>query len=108
VVPFPGDKSVPVVASYQAALAALDPQAKPGFVSLEGYLVGRLVIEALNRVAGEPTREALLDAITYSGVFDLDGVELLYDPANNQGMNQVFFTILQADGSFKPVTQLIK
>ena len=125
VVPFPADKSVPLVASYQAALAALpgevvsgrgmraalaahDPGAKPGFVSLEGYLVGRLVIEALKRVPGEPTREALLDAITYSGAFDLDGIKLVYGPANNQGMNEVFFTILQADGSFKPVTRLIK
>jgi branched-chain amino acid transport system substrate-binding protein len=108
VVPFPGDKSVPVVAAYQAALAALDPEAKPGFVSLEGYLVGRLVIEALKRVPGEPTREALLDAIFHTGSFDLDGLELTYGPANNQGMNEVFFTILQADGSFKPVTRLNK
>jgi branched-chain amino acid transport system substrate-binding protein len=108
VVPFPGDKSVPVVAAYQAALAALDPEAKPGFVSLEGYLVGRLVIEALKRVPGEPTREALLDAIFHTGSFDLDGLELTYGPANNQGMDEVFFTILQADGSFKPVTRLNK
>jgi branched-chain amino acid transport system substrate-binding protein len=108
VVPFPGDTSLPVVASYQAALAALDPEAKPGFVSLEGYLVGRLVIEALKRVPGEPTREALLDAITFTGAFDLDGIELIYGPAKNQGMDQVFFTILQADGSFKPVTRLVK
>jgi branched-chain amino acid transport system substrate-binding protein len=108
VVPFPGDTSLPVVASYQEALAALDPEAKPGFVSLEGYLVGRLVIEALKRVPGEPTREALLDAITSTGAFDLDGIELIYGPAKNQGMDQVFFTILQADGSFKPVTRLVK
>jgi branched-chain amino acid transport system substrate-binding protein len=108
VVPFPGDKSIPVVAAYQAALAALAPEAKPGFVSLEGYLVGRLVIEALKRVTGEPTREALLDVIIYMGAFDLDGIELTYGPAKNQGMDQVFFTILQADGSFKPVTRLSK
>jgi branched-chain amino acid transport system substrate-binding protein len=108
VVPFPGDTSIPVVASYQVALAALDPEAKPGFVSLEGYLVGRLVIEALKRVPGEPTREALLDAITSTGAFDLDGIELIYGPGKNQGMDQVFFTILQADGSFKPVTRLVK
>jgi branched-chain amino acid transport system substrate-binding protein len=108
VVPFPGDTSLPVVASYQEALAALDPEAKPGFVSLEGYLVGRLVIEALKRVPGEPTREALLDVITSTGAFDLDGIELIYGPAKNQGMDQVFFTILQADGSFKPVTRLVK
>jgi branched-chain amino acid transport system substrate-binding protein len=108
VVPFPDDKSLLVVASYQIALAALDPEAKPGFVSLEGYLVGRLVIEALKRVPGEPTREALLDAITYTGGFDLDGMELTYGPEKNQGMNEVFFTILQADGSFKPITRLSK
>ncbi len=108
VVPFPGDTSIPVVASYQVALASLDPEAKPGFVSLEGYLVGRLVIEALKRVPGEPTREALLDAITSTGAFDLDGIELIYGPGKNQGMDQVFFTILQADGSFKPVTRLVK
>jgi len=74
---------------------------------LEGYLVGRLVIEALKRVPGEPTREALLDAFS-TGAFDLDGFELIYGPEKNQGMDQVFFTILQADGSFKPVTRLVK
>ena len=36
--------------------------AKPNFVSLEGYLVGRLVVETLKRLPGEPTREGFLDA----------------------------------------------
>ena len=62
VVPFPRDPSLPVVASYQAALFALDRKAKPNFVSLEGYLVGRLVVETLKRLPGEPTREGFLDA----------------------------------------------
>jgi ABC-type branched-subunit amino acid transport system substrate-binding protein len=61
VVPFPGDKSLPVVASYQSALAAVNEKSKPGFVSLEGYLAGRLVVEAIKRIPGEPTREAFLD-----------------------------------------------
>ena len=54
VVPFPGDKSLPVVTSYQAALTAVNPNAKPGFVSLEGYLVGQLVVEALKRIQRRP------------------------------------------------------
>src|SRR5436190_12014094 len=108
VVPFPGDTSLPVVASYQAALAALDPEAKPGFVSLEGYLVGRLVIEALKRVPGEPTREALLDAITSTGAFALDGIVLIFGPAKQQDRDQVFLTILQAESSLKAVTRLNK
>jgi len=107
VVPFPWDASLPVVASYQNAITAVDVNAKPGFVSLEGYLVGRLVVEALKRVDGEPTREKLLDAIAVAP-FDLGGVTLNYGPTNNQGSDQVFFTVLQADGSFKPVVRLIR
>jgi ABC-type branched-subunit amino acid transport system substrate-binding protein len=107
VVPSPWDASMPVVAAYQAALTADDAKAQPGFVTLEGYLVGRLVVEALKRVDGEPTREKLLDAIG-AAPFDLGGVKLSYGPAKNQGSDQVFFTILQADGSFKPVVRLAK
>jgi branched-chain amino acid transport system substrate-binding protein len=107
VVPFPFDKSLPLVASYQAAITAVNSSAKPGFVSLEGYLVGRLVIEALKRIPGEPSREALLDAIAKSP-FDLGGVNLKFGSTKNQGSDQVYFTILQADGSFKPVSKLVK
>jgi ABC-type branched-subunit amino acid transport system substrate-binding protein len=96
-----------VVATYQKAMTADDADAKPGFVSLEGYLVGRLVVEALKRVDGAPTREKLLEAVT-AAPFDLGGVVLNYGPAKNQGSDQVFFTILQADGSFKPVIRLAK
>ena len=107
VVPFPGDKSLPVVASYQTALAAVDGKAKPGFVSLEGYLVGRLVVEAVKRMPGEPTREAFLDAIEREP-FDLGGMTLKFSPTQNQGSNRVFFTVLQPDGLFRPVTKLVK
>jgi len=107
VVPFPGDKSLPVVVSYQAAIAVVNPKSKPGFVSLEGYLVGRLVVEALKRIPGEPTREALLDAIA-KAPFDLGGVKLSFGPENNQGSDQVYFTILQSNGSFKPISKLAK
>jgi ABC-type branched-subunit amino acid transport system substrate-binding protein len=105
VVPFPEDPSIPVVASYQAALKASNPSAKPGFVTLEGYLVGRMAIEALKKAGGEPTRKAFLDA-AFGGSFDLGGVKLGYGKDDNQGSDEVFLTVIQADGSFKPVTSL--
>ncbi len=107
VVPFPWDATLPVVKAYQGAIAAVDSNAKPGFVSLEGYLAGRLVVEALKRIKGEPTREALLDAIA-AAPFDFGGVTLSYGPMKNQGSDRVFFTILEADGTFRPVTRLVK
>ena len=105
VVPFPGDASLPVVAKYQAALKTVEGGGDPGFVSLEGYLVGRLVVAALGRIAGEPTHKAFLDAVAQGG-FDLDGVKLDYKPGDNKGSDRVFLTVIQADGSFKPVTSL--
>jgi branched-chain amino acid transport system substrate-binding protein len=108
VVPFPRDPSVAVVARYQAALKLAKPDAQPGFVSLEGYMVGRLVVMALERIDGEITRVALLNAIAKTGTFDLGGVKLVYGPDNNRGSSQVFLTIIEADGTFKPVDRLAR
>jgi ABC-type branched-subunit amino acid transport system substrate-binding protein len=60
VVPLPADRSVKVVADYQRALARFDYSAQPSFVSLEGYLAARMVVQALRRLGPEPTRAALL------------------------------------------------
>ncbi len=105
VVPIPEDATLPVVARYQAALKALDPGAKPGFVTLEGYLAGRLAIAALERAHGEPARRDFLETI-FSNSFDLGGIKLNFGPANNQGSTDVFLTVLQPDGSFKQITNL--
>lgn len=106
VVPFPWDTSVKAVADYQAAIKALDPQAQPDFVSLEGYLAGRLVIAALDKVGDTLTREALLASIK-SGTFDIGGLKLSYG-SDRAGLDTVFMTVIQGDGSFKAVDKLVK
>ncbi len=105
VVPLPADRTLPVVARYQAALKARDPAAEPGFVSLEGYVAGRLTIAALEKEQGEPARRDFLDTI-FSNSFDFGGVKLSFGPANNQGSAEVFLTILQAGGTFKSASSL--
>jgi ABC-type branched-subunit amino acid transport system substrate-binding protein len=106
VVPFPGDTSLQLVAQYQAALKAASPDEEPGFVSLEGYMVGRLVIAALDKVGPDVTRAGLLETIYKVGTFGLGGIRLHYGPKDNQGMDQVFLTVIQPDGSFKAVDRL--
>jgi branched-chain amino acid transport system substrate-binding protein len=106
VVPFPGDMSIPLVARYQKALKAANPDAQIGFVSLEGYMVGRLIIKALGKVKDPVTRAGLLSTIKEVGTFDLGGITLSYGPDDNQGMDQIFLTVIRADGSFKPVDRL--
>ena len=111
VVPFPRDSRIPVVVRYNAALKAVDGAAQPGFVSLEGYLAGRLVVEALSAAPGDggapaaPTREAFLRALEESGPIDLGGFLVEYGPGDNQGSDRVFLTMIRR-GRFAPVTRL--
>src|SRR5260370_6955583 len=108
VVPFPKDTAIPVVGRYQASLRANARDAQPGFVSLEGYLVGRAIIAALEKVGGDPTRQALIEAVQKTGTFDLGGFNLAYSPTTTRGSDQLFLTVIQADGSFKAVDRLEK
>jgi ABC-type branched-subunit amino acid transport system substrate-binding protein len=108
VVPFPWDASLKVVADYQAALKSVDAKAEPEFVSLEGYLVGRLTIAALEKTGANPTRDGLLKTIRETGTFDIGGLPMTYGPEKNEGLDKVFMTVIQADGSFKAVEKLTK
>jgi ABC-type branched-subunit amino acid transport system substrate-binding protein len=106
VVPFPNDAAIPVVRRYQTSLKAIAPDAQPGFVTLEGYLVGRAIIAALEKVSGDLTRQAVIEAVQKAGTLDLGGFKLAYSPSSNRGSDQVFLTVIQADGSFKAVDHL--
>lgn len=106
VVPFPHDTNVPLVAAYQKALKAADAKSEPGFVSLEGYMVGRLVVKALEQMDGDVTRKSLMETIAKVGNFDLGGVTLKYGQGDNQGMDKVYITEIQADGSFKQIVEV--
>jgi branched-chain amino acid transport system substrate-binding protein len=108
VVPYPRDPSVGIVGKYQAALKAVDPSAEPGFVSLEGYMAGRLAIMAIDRIGGDITRQSLIDLFGKNATFDLDGTKLGFGPNKNYGSDTVYLTVLQADGTFKPVSTLKK
>jgi ABC-type branched-subunit amino acid transport system substrate-binding protein len=106
VVPLPSDASIPVVKAYQAALAASQAaNKKPGFVSLEGYLVGRTVIAALEKAGKEPTRKAFMGALT-NGSYDFGGFKMAFGPNDNRGSDDVYLTVIGADGAFKSVTSL--
>lgn len=106
VVPFPWETSIPLVKEYHEALKAHDPAAEPGFVSLEGYMAGKLTVMALEKMEGEVTREKFLKTVWDTGEFDLGGVTLKFGQGDNQGMDQVFMTQINEDGSFRAVSKL--
>ncbi|MGC1564355.1 MAG: ABC transporter substrate-binding protein [Bradyrhizobium sp.] len=106
VVPFPWDSSVKVVADYQAAEKVFDPNFKPDFVSLEGYLSGRLVAAALEMAGPNPTRARMLRIINDVGRFDISGDVLIVGRKALDAPAKVFLTLIQPDGTFKAVERL--
>lgn len=103
VVPFPTDASLPITAAYHQALAAFAPEAEPGFVSFEGYLAGRMTVEALQRCGIAVDRECFLWAFKFGTTMDLGGFSLVFGPWDNQGSDAVFLTVIGPDGQYLPV-----
>ena len=106
VVPFPTDDSLPLVASYLQALAAYDSAATPGFVSLEGYLAGRMAIAGLQRCGSGLTRSCFLDSLLRGDEIDIDGFTLSYGTNDNQGSDDVFLTVIGDDGQYRPTATM--
>ena len=108
VVPFPSDVTIPLVARYHSAIKDGNFNARPGFISLEGYVVGRAIISLLGKVDGELTRQAFVEVVRKSGAIDLGGLKLVYGDSNNRGSEEVFLTMIQSDGTFKALDRLAK
>ena len=106
VVPFPWDRSLKLVVDYQAAQTAFDPTLTPDFVSLEGYLSGRLAAAALEQAGPQPTRASLLRAINEIGRFDISGNVVTVGIRAIEAPPKVFLTVIQKDGTFRAVDKL--
>ena len=103
VVPSPTDGRLPVAAAYRRALTARQPDARPDFVSFEGYLAGRLAAAALERCGPEPARACLAGDLRRAGALDLGGFELRYGADDNQGSDAVFLTAIGPDGRYRVI-----
>ena len=95
VTPDATDESVALVRRFHRALAAYrnaEPEAServadPG--ALEGYILGRFVIDVLERIPEEPTREAFLATALDPGPVVLDEWVIAFEEGANVGSDYV-------------------
>lgn len=80
--------NLPIVEEARAALGD-----DLGYVSLEGFIVGKMLVEALRRVEGPLTRQSFLDAVLGTQMY-LGGLQLDFT-TDNQGSDLVVPTILR-------------
>ncbi len=91
----PMDSALPVVAEARKSLGK-----NMDFLSLEGYIVGKLFLTIANAIDGPLTRESFLKAARRQP-YDLGGVKVDFT-TSNQGSNFVLLMQLKA-GSYVPV-----
>ena len=106
VVPLPTDTSSTVVANYTNALTTHYPQETPGFISLEGYIAGRLAIKRLEACGVNLSRECFLDVLSSSQTVTIDDLTLQFGPGDNQGSDEVHLTVIGADGQLRPADSI--
>ena len=95
----PLGSALPLIEEYRAAMAAAHgPGRGLGFVSLEGYLAGRLAAAILANTPEPPTRAGFLAASKWRPVPDIGGFALRFGPFDNQGSDAVFLTVIDPHG----------
>lgn len=92
VVPYPKDTSIALIREYAEAMRKYQHDAPVSFISLEGYIAGKLFYRIASAVRGELRRDAFIATMEEVGTFDLGGVVLQFGPGDHQGMENIYLT----------------
>jgi branched-chain amino acid transport system substrate-binding protein len=110
VVPSYDEIALPGVAEYRALMERHNPAVpdtlrdpnyavqRLSFISLEGFVNAKVVVEALRRAGPQPTRAAFRQALESLRNFDLGiGAALTFGPERHQGLDSVYFTRVEGE-----------
>ena len=112
VVPSYEDDAISGVREYRDFMARYDPAVPEeiveepytpfshSFVSLEGFLNAKLMVEILNRLGDSPRRDGLEEAVFSVKDYDLGvGERVSFGPERRQGLQRVYYTVVD-EGRF--------
>jgi branched-chain amino acid transport system substrate-binding protein len=115
VVPSYENPNVPVIKEYRALMEKYNPATPAGladadykplqhsFVSLEGFLNAKLLVEVLKRMGGHPVRAKIAETVAGIDGFELGmGRPISYAAQRNQGSDAIYYTTVE-DGRFVPI-----
>ncbi len=110
VVPSYDDQSLPGVVEYRTLLDKHNPTPPEGlaepaysmqpysFISLEGFVNAKVVVEALKRAGANPTRASFRQALESLKNLDLGiGAPVTFTAERHQGLDGVYFTRVEAE-----------
>jgi len=93
-----------IVLDYKSALTKYFPGESPDYVSLEGYLAGSVLVEALKRNGPQPDTERLVDSLENLHDFDLGlGTPVSFGRTEHQALHKVWGTQLDMTGHYQAI-----
>jgi ABC-type branched-subunit amino acid transport system substrate-binding protein len=97
-VPFPFSATLQIVSEYQKTMKQYAPNEPLSFSTLEGFVGGKITVEAIKRAGKNPTRASVLKALSSMGEYDLGGVYVNYSSKERRGWGQIDLTVIGAAG----------
>jgi ABC-type branched-subunit amino acid transport system substrate-binding protein len=92
------------VLDYRNALAKYFPGETPDYVSLEGYIAAKILIEGLKRVGPELDTDKLINALEAIRNFEMGlGTVLDLGPSEHQASHRIWGTQLDKSGHFNAI-----
>lgn len=99
VMPYPSGGVMPVMREFRAAMYA-SAVTKLTYGSMEGYIAGRVMCEAIARCGKSVTRAQLRDQIERLNI-DVGGFRVGFSPTSHQGSTFAEMTVVRDDGTLR-------
>lgn len=99
VVPLPWANSPAIVTEYKK-IYANKPANEIGFVSMEGFIAAKVLVEGLRRAGSNLTRDSLIKALEGMNRYDAGGYEVSFSDRRHNGSSLVDLTAVNKSGQF--------
>jgi len=102
VVPSPFDESFEVTKEYRGLLKQYFPEDQPNYVSFEGFINAKVLVEALQRSGQSLSRGELIEALHSLNDFD-PGIKkaVTFSSNDHQGLQGVYYSRFSENGAFE-------
>ena len=98
VLPFPGSNVIAV--SKEFGHLADDAKLPKNYTSMEGFIVAKIMVEAIRRTGKDLTREGVVNALGSFHQLDLGGFVIRFGPNSRSGSEFVELSIVGKQGKF--------
>jgi len=71
------------------------------FAMMEGYVTGRVIVEAVRRQGAKPTREGMVNALHSMAPYDMGGYSVAFKPTQHTGSRYVELSIVSGLGKIR-------